>query len=144
MLQVNRRMALLSLTLKRSRKQLFGFFLMFVVVFVAFTSLFYLLYHSNVKQYSTWLDTTLTCLAMTSRHLSTIPDLKNLDIVLSGFTLFLFIFMLVFMLTNMFVSIIVDNFNILRQEQINHVNEIELIQFTVDKIKRFLSNLSSF
>lgn len=117
---------------------------MFVVVFVAFTSLFYLLYHSNVKQYSTWLDTTLTCLAMTSRHLSTIPDLKNLDIVLSGFTLFLFIFMLVFMLTNMFVSIIVDNFNILRQEQINHVNEIELIQFTVDKIKRFLSNLSSF
>ncbi|CAF2117161.1 unnamed protein product [Rotaria magnacalcarata] len=139
LLRINRRLSLLTLTLKKSAKQLLGFFLMFVVIFVAFNSLFYLLYHSYVRHYSSWLDTALTCFQMSSRHLSTIPDLKKIDTFIAAMSLFLFILLVVFMLTNMFVSIIVENFNIVRREPFNHENEVELIHFTIDKIRQWLS-----
>ncbi|CAF3768567.1 unnamed protein product [Rotaria magnacalcarata] len=109
------------------------------LIFVAFNSLFYLLYHSYVRHYSSWLDTALTCFQMSSRHLSTIPDLKKIDTFIAAMSLFLFILLVVFMLTNMFVSIIVENFNIVRREPFNHENEVELIHFTIDKIRQWLS-----
>ncbi|CAM2704040.1 unnamed protein product [Rotaria socialis] len=139
LLRINRHLSLLTLTLKKSAKQLLGFFLIFVVIFVAFNSLFYLLYHSYVRQYSSWLDTALTCFQMSSRHLSTIPDLKKIDTFIAAVSLFLFILLVVFMLTTMFVSIIVDNFNIVRREPFNHENEVELVHFTIDKIRQWLS-----
>ena len=46
------------------------------------------------------------------------------------------------MLTNMFISIIVDNFNKLRQEQLKQQNEVELIQFMMTKTKRWLGTLT--
>jgi len=111
---------------------------MFLIVFVAFISLFYLLFYSYIKQYSTWLDTTLTCFEMIALRFTTITDLKNINPFLAGICLFLFIFLAVFLLSNMFISIIVDNFNKLRQEQLKGENEVELMQFTLEKMKRWL------
>ncbi|CAF0805825.1 unnamed protein product [Rotaria sp. Silwood1] len=112
---------------------------MFSLVFCAFTALFYLLFHSYLQQYSTWLDAGLACFEMVSQHMSTVSALKEVDPLLAGLSLFLFILLAVFLLSNMFISIIVDNFNLLRREQLQHKNEIELIQFTITKIKQWLN-----
>jgi hypothetical protein len=133
-------MSLLHLTLQRSARQILGFLLMFSFVFTAFTTLFYLLFHTFIKSYSTWLDTALTCFEMVSLHFSTVPDLKKIDPFIAGLCLFLFIFLAVFLLSNMFISIIVDNFNIIRQEQLKQENEVELIQFTIAKMKKWMGN----
>ncbi|CAF3361707.1 unnamed protein product [Rotaria sp. Silwood1] len=139
LLRFNRRLSLLHLTLKKSTKQIIGFLVMFSLVFCAFTALFYLLFHSYLQQYSTWLDAGLACFEMVSRHMSTVSALKKVDPLLAGLSLFLFILLAVFLLSNMFISIIVDNFNLLRREQLQHKNEIELIQFTITKIKQWLN-----
>ncbi|CAF3678781.1 unnamed protein product [Rotaria sordida] len=139
LLRFNRRLSLFHLTLKKSMKQIIGFLLMFSLVFCAFNGLFYLLFHPYLKQYSTWLYTSLTCFEMISRHMSTVSDLKNVNPLLAGLSLFLFILIAVFLLSNMFISIIVDNFNLLRRELLKHKNEIELIQFTKTKIKQWLN-----
>jgi len=111
---------------------------MFSFVFSAFTTLFYLLFHSYLKQYSTWLNTALTCFEMVSLHFSTVTDLKKIDPLLAGLCLFLFIFLAVFLLSNMFISIIVDNFNIIRREELKKANEVELLQFTIEKMKQWI------
>lgn len=137
-------MSLLHLTLKKSARQILGFLLMFSIVFLAFISLFYLLFHSYLKQYSTWLETTLTCFEMISVHFTTVTDLKNIDPLLAGLCLFLFIFLGVFLLINMFISIIVDNFKIIREEQLKRENEVELLDFTMGKIKQWLGKRRYF
>jgi hypothetical protein len=131
-------MSLLHLTLSKAGRQILGFLLMFSFVFCAFTSLFYLLFHSYLKQFSTWIYSALTCFEMVSLHFSTVTELKKIDPLMAGLSLFLFIILAVFLLSNMFISIIVDNFNIIRQEQLKKANEVELIQFTMAKIKQWI------
>lgn len=75
---------------------------------------------------------------MVSLHFSTVPDLKRIDPLIAGLVLFLFIFLAVYLLSNMFISIIVDNFNLIRREQLKQANEVELIQFTMEKIKQWM------
>lgn len=75
---------------------------------------------------------------MVSLHFSTVPALKRIDPLIAGLCLFLFIFLAVFLLSNMFISIVVDNFNLIRREQAKQANEVELLQFTVEKIKQWM------
>ena len=117
---------------------MFGFLIMFSFVFFALTSLFYLLFHSYSKNFSTWLETMLSCFKMVSVQFSSVSDLTKTNPLIAGLCLFLFIFLAVFLLSNMFISIIVDNFNVIRQEQAKEANEVELIQFTVQKVKQWL------
>lgn len=107
-------------------------------VFVAFTSLFYLLFHPHLEQYSNWLDTSQTCFEMISLHFSSVNDMIVVNPLVAGVCLFLFIFLGVFLLSNMFVSIIVDNFNDVRRDQMKRGNEVELLQFVMNKMKQFL------
>ncbi|CAF1236168.1 unnamed protein product [Adineta ricciae] len=138
LLRFNRRLSLLHLTLKRCARQLLGFLLMFSIVFIAFVSLYYLLFHAYVKEYSSWSETSWSCFEMIALHFTTIYELSHLNAFIAGISLFLFVFLGVFMLSNMFISIIVDNFNKLRQEQLKQENEVELIQFMTTKTKRWL------
>lgn len=133
-------MSLLHLTLEKSARQLFGFFLVFSLVFIAFTSLFYLLFHAHLLNYSTWFETAFTCIEMISIHFTTVPDLNKTNPFIAGLCLFLFIFLAVFLLRNMFISIIVDNFNSIRREQLKRANEVELIQFLTEKMKRLFGS----
>lgn len=77
---------------------------------------------------------------MISIRFSAVTAMIEIDPLVAGITLFLFTFLAVSLLTNMFISIIVDNFNILRREQLKRANEVELLQFTMQKIKQWLSN----
>lgn len=129
---------MLQLTLKRAARQLLGFLLMASFVFFAFTCLFYLIFHSEINEYSSWIRTCQTCFEMISLHFSSVHDLQTTHPFLAGLSLFLFIFLAVFLIMNMFVSIIVDNFNQLRREQTTNRNDVELIKFIRNQIKRFL------
>lgn len=131
-------MSLLHLTLAKSVRQILGFLLVFSIVFSAFTSLFHLLFYYHLKSFSTWLDSAATCFEMISLHFSTVRNLKTTNQFLAGLCLFLFIFLAVFLLSNMFISIIVDNFKIVRREQLKRKNEVELIQFTMEKMTRWI------
>jgi predicted PurR-regulated permease PerM len=131
-------MSLLHLTLQKSGRQMLGFSLMAAFVFFAFTALFYLIFHSQLRQFSTWVDTSQTCFEMISLHFSTVKELKRADPLIAGLCLFLFIFLAVFLLGSMFVSIIVDNFKLIRQQELKRDNEVELIQFTIGKLRHWL------
>ena len=143
LLRFNRRLSLLHLTLKKSARQIFGFLLMFSIVFTAFTTLYYLLFHPFLISYSTWPQSALTCFEMVSLHFTTVPDLNRIDPLIAGLCLFLFIFLAVYILSNMFVSIIVDNFNFIRREQLKQANEVELIRFTIEKVKQWMGKTKS-
>ena len=121
-----------------------GFLVMFSLVFLAFTALFYLLFHPYLKQYSTWLHTSLACFEMISVRFSTVIDMIEVDPFTSGISLSLFIFLAIFTLSNMFISIIVDNFNFIRREYLKRPNEIELLQFVIEKMKLWLSKWVMF
>ena len=131
-------MSLLHLTLAKSARQLVGFFVMSSFVFLAFVSLFYLLFHTQIQQYATWSETASTCFQMVTLDFSTIEDLKKISPFIAGLCLFLFVFLAVFLLSSMCVSIIVDNFNSIRQEQLKQPNEVEMIRFIRTKIRQWM------
>ena len=138
LLRFNRRLSLLHLTLRQAGRQLLGFLLMSSFVFVAFTSLFFLIFHPHLEHYSSWLTTAQTCFEMIAVHFTAVNDMFLVNPLAAGFCLFLFIFLAVFLLTNMFVSIIVDNFNEVRRDQMKRGNEVELFQFVAQKMKQLL------
>ena len=134
---------MLHLTLQRSVRQLLGFLLMASFVFVSFTCLFYFIFHSEIKEFSSWLTTCRTCFEMIALHFSSVHDLQMTHPFLAGLCLLLFILLAVFLLTNMFISIVVDNFNDVRREQNKRGNDIELLRYIRDRVKRFIGMLNT-
>lgn len=142
-------MSLLNLTLAKSARQLLGFFMMSSFVFLGFASLFYLLFHSQIKKYATWLETATTCFLMFTLDFSTVNEMRKISAFLAGLCVFLFVFLAIFLLSSMFISIIVDNFNLIRQDLLKKPNEIEMIQFIRTKVRQWIgkencSSLLSF
>lgn len=79
---------------------------------------------------------------MIALHFSSVHDLESQHPYMAGVCLFLFIVLAVFLLMNMFVSIIVDNFNAVRRDNVKKGNDVELLAFIRDQIKRFFGQSS--
>lgn len=111
----NRRLSLLSNTLRRSRKELFSFSFMFAVIFIAFLVLFYLQFSSLVWSCSSLLHTAQMLFEMLILKFNT-SDLTVAAPFLGPLYFTFFIIFVVFVCINMFVSIVNDNFRLVRAD----------------------------
>lgn len=109
----NRRLALLSNTLRRSVRELISFSFVFSIIFIAFLILFYLQFNSLIEDCSDLLHTAQMLFEML------LLKFDASELIASGrflgpvyFTLY--ILFVVFICINMFISIINDNFRVIR------------------------------
>ncbi|CAF5017323.1 unnamed protein product, partial [Rotaria sp. Silwood1] len=98
-------------------------------MFTAFTRLFYLLFNVHLYEFSTLFITAQTCFEMVTLNFNTADNLKNIDLLLAAICLLLFVALIVCFLVNMFISIIVDNFNLIRYNVKKEKDQYEMIKF---------------
>jgi hypothetical protein len=127
----------LHLTLKQASRDIFSFSFLFFFILITFISLFYLLFHAHVIQCSTWVRTAQVCFQMAALHFSSTNDLKTVNPFVTALCLFLFLFFVVFLFGNVFISIIVDNFRLVRRRELARPNEYEIITFLTGKFRQW-------
>lgn len=133
----NRRLALLSNTLKLASRELFSFSLMFSTVFIAFLILFYLQFNSLIWECSSLLHTAQMLFEMLLLKFDA-TEISNAASFLGPFYFTLFILFVVFVCINMFVSIINDNFRVVRDDvrKVDHDDQDIFIKF-LKKLQRW-------
>ena len=139
----NRRLALLSETLRRSRRELFSFSFMFATIFMAFLVLFYLQFNSLVWSCSSLLHTAQMLFEMLILKFNT-SELADAAPLLGPLYFTFFIIFVVFVCINMFVSIVNDNFRLARADvhRVDEDNQDVFINF-LKKLQRWFGKLIS-
>lgn len=133
----NRRLALLSNTLSRATRELMSFSFMFSIIFMAFLTLFYLQFVSQIWDCSSLLHTAQMLFEMLLLKFDT-TEFVAAQPYLGPIYFALFIIFVVFVCINMFVSIVNDNFRLVRAD-VHKVDDDEqdlFIQF-LKKLKHW-------
>lgn len=129
----DKRLKLFVETLKRSTKELISFSMMFSIVFISFICLFYFLFHSQIFSCSTFVETTQMLFEMSLSKFDA-NELVAASPVLGPICFSLFIFVVFFVCMSMFLSIIGDNFRVVRDEA--KKNREEIFSFIWDRFLR--------
>ncbi|RUS85640.1 hypothetical protein EGW08_006586 [Elysia chlorotica] len=106
----NKTMTQLSTTLSRCAKDLLGFFIMFFIVFLAFTQLGYLLFGTQVNDFSTFMNSFFTLFRIVLGDFD-FHQLEQANRILGPIFFMLFVFFVFFVLINMFLAIINDTYS---------------------------------
>ncbi len=130
----NKRLSLFTQTLKYSFKELLSFGMMFSIVFMAFITLFYLLFISNISSCANLLKTARMLFEMILMKFDT-SELIQASPFIGPFCFSLFIFLVVFVCMSMFITIINDNF---RRARENLYDDLEIFSFMLNKFQRWI------
>ncbi|CAF4006621.1 unnamed protein product, partial [Adineta steineri] len=129
----NQRVSLFAETLKYCAKALISFPIMFAIVFMAFLSLFYLLFVSKLSSCSSLLTTAQMLFEMTLMKFDA-SQIMGADAFLGPFCFALFMFLVVFVCLSMFLSIINDSF---RHAKGNQKEDQLILSFMLKKFLRW-------
>ncbi|CAF0882123.1 unnamed protein product [Adineta steineri] len=131
-IRFNKSLRIFVQTLKYVTKELISFSFMFSIVFMAFLSLFYLLFTSSIESCSSLLATAQMLFEITLMSFDA-TDFTGADPFLGPFCFSIFIIIVVFICLSMFISILNDGFH--------HVEEtpIEDQQILSYMLKKFLN-----
>jgi hypothetical protein len=134
----NQRLLLFIKTLQRASKDLLSFTCMFSIVYMAFISLFYLLFLSKIWSCSTLLQTTQMIFQMASMKFN-INDLIEASPFLGPFCFSLFIFLVVFVCMSMFLTIIIGSFRFIRDNaKLKSNQDQHMLSFMFYKFQRWM------
>ena len=138
MIQFNRNIALLSSTLRRCFRELMSFSFIFFILYTAFVQLMYLIFSSNMPGYSSFVK------SMESAFLIMLGKSNALDFIQAYTTLgpiiyFSYNVVILCFALNIFISIITDAFDELRNEAKEKQNDFELTNYAFLKIRNMFS-----
>ncbi|KAM8938978.1 polycystin-2 isoform 2-T2 [Pelodytes ibericus] len=121
----NRTMTQLSTTMSRCAKDLLGFSIMFFIVFLAYAQFAYLVFGTQVDDFSTFQD----CIFTQFRIILGDFDFTNIEEanqVLGPVYFTTFVFFMFFILLNMFLAIINDTYSEVKTDMAQQKHEMEL------------------
>lgn len=133
----NRRMSLLASTLRNASVELWCFSLVFGVVFMAFVHFSYLVFSTDLYMFHSVMSTVETLISVMLGKFS-YERLLVTNRILAPLMFFFYSVLVVFVLINMFISIIIENFNIVKSNNDLQSNEYEIVDFMMDQFKVWL------
>ncbi|XP_070577645.1 polycystin-2-like protein 2 [Ptychodera flava] len=136
-LRFNRRMSLLSSTLKESAVDMAAFGVQFVIVMVAFGIAFQLTLGANLDDYRTAVSTVETLISAWL-GIFDYDALVEANRIFGPLLFFLFIFFIYFVLTTMFISIILKAFAVAKARSDQEKNEYELVEYVWGQVRGIL------
>nr|XP_014341844.1 PREDICTED: polycystic kidney disease 2-like 1 protein isoform X2 [Latimeria chalumnae] len=136
----NKTMTQLSSTLARCAKDIFGFAIMFFIVFFAYAQLGYLLFGTQVENFSTFVKCIFTQfrIILGDFDYDAIDDANR---VLGPIYFVTYVFFVFFVLLNMFLAIINDTYSEVKEELSNQKNELQLSDIIKQSYNRTLMRL---
>lgn len=134
LLRFNKRFSLLSSTLKYAYYPLLMFSIVWGIVFIAFTFVAALVFGPSLWSYRN-IMASLTSLLSLMLGRTTFFDLRDTNRILGPIFFFCFMFMMSFVLINMFVSIVIDAFWVVKHDNDKQSNEYEIVDFIIERFK---------
>ncbi|XP_074131507.1 LOW QUALITY PROTEIN: polycystin-2 [Sminthopsis crassicaudata] len=121
----NRTMSQLSTTMSRCAKDLVGFAIMFLIIFLAYAQLAYLVFGTQVDDFSTFQECIFTQFRIILGDFN-FTQLEEANRVLGPIYFTTFVFFTFFILLNMFLAIINDTYSEVKSDMAQQKTEMEL------------------
>lgn len=121
----NRTMSQLSTTMSRCAKDLFGFTIMFFIIFLAYAQLAYLVFGTQVDDFSTFQECIFTQFRIILGDIN-FAEIEEANRVLGPLYFTTFVFFMFFILLNMFLAIINDSYSEVKSDLAQQKAEMEL------------------
>ncbi|ERE88749.1 polycystic kidney disease 2-like 1 protein [Cricetulus griseus] len=121
----NRTMSQLSTTMSRCAKDLFGFTIMFFIIFLAYAQLAYLVFGTQVDDFSTFQECIFTQFRIILGDIN-FAEIEEANRVLGPLYFTTFVFFMFFILLNMFLAIINDTYSEVKSDLAQQKSEMEL------------------
>ncbi|XP_031568814.1 polycystin-1-like [Actinia tenebrosa] len=134
LLRFNRRMSLLTETVKACGKPLFSFFIMFMVIFLAYVQFAIIVFGPHDENYSSFTTCVSTMMSLTLGGFDFDALMANNRIFgpIFFFTYMIYVFMI---LVNVFLSIINDTLAEVKSDVDLQPNDFEIVDFVMHQIK---------
>lgn len=134
LLRFNRRLSLLTRTVKECAAPLLSFFFMFMIVFFAYVQFAFVVFGPGEESYSSLSTCISTMMSMTLGGFD-FQTLMNVNRVLGPMFFFSYILFVFMILVNVFVSIINDTMAEVKSDVDLQPNDYEIMDFVVYQIK---------
>ncbi|XP_046313591.1 polycystin-2 isoform X2 [Marmota monax] len=121
----NRTMSQLSTTMSRCAKDLFGFAIMFFIIFLAYAQLAYLVFGAQVDDFSSFQECIVTQFRIILGDIN-FAEIEEANRVLGPLYFTTFVFFMFFILLNMFLAIINDTYSEVKSDFAQQKAEMEL------------------
>ena len=139
LLRFNRRMSFMSKTLKICFKPLSSFFIVYMIVFLAYASFGFLVFGRTATDYHTFQSSMANVLGM-SLGAFNFHALVEAHSVLGPIFFFTFTFVVNFILINVFVAIISEALNRVTSDAANQSNDHEILDFMIHQFKSYIGH----
>nr|XP_060635243.1 polycystin-2 isoform X2 [Anolis sagrei ordinatus] len=121
----NRTMSQLSSTMSRCAKDILGFAIMFFIIFLAYAQLAYLVFGTQVDDFSTFPDSIFTQFRILLGDFD-FTEVEETNRILGPVYFTTFVFFMFFILLNMFLAIINDTYSEVKSDMAQQKSEMEL------------------
>ncbi|XP_043917296.1 polycystin-2 isoform X2 [Protopterus annectens] len=122
---INKTMSQLSTTMSRCAKDIIGFAIMFFIIFLAYAQLAYLVFGTQVDDFSTFPDCIFTQFRIILGDFD-FSAIEEANRVLGPLYFTTFVFLMFFILLNMFLAIINDTYTEVKVDMTQQKSEMEL------------------
>jgi len=137
----NKTMTQLTSTIGKAKKDLAGFMVMFMIIFFAFAQLGYLLFGTQVRDFSDLINAMLTLFRIILGDFD-FHELEMAHRVLGPIYFIFFVFFVFFVLLNMFLAIINDTYAEVKADLADAKNEIEMSEFFKQQYNKMMSKMN--
>jgi hypothetical protein len=138
LLRFNKRIGMLAATLRYAFKDLAAFSVTFGIIFFAFTQYGFLIFGTMTASYSTVLASLASVFRFSLGQFN-LKELQDADYYLGSLYFFIFVFIVIMGLMSMFVTILNEAFEKVKEDVENQTNEHEIIDFIFESVKNFRS-----
>ena len=136
LLRFNKRIAMLSSTLRHGAKDFFMFSIVFFIMFFAYVQFFFLIYKNDMIDFSSFIIAAETCLQMMLGRFA-FQDMQQANPTLGPVMFFFFVVSITMILINMFLSILNETFTEVQHDLEKQGNEFEMVDFMIKRLKMF-------
>ncbi|KAM8923773.1 polycystin-2-like protein 1 [Pelodytes ibericus] len=136
----NKTMTQLSSTLARCAKDILGFAIMFFIVFFAYAQLGYLLFGTQVENFSTFVKCIFTQFRIILGDFD-YDAIDNANRILGPIYFVTYVFFVFFVLLNMFLAIINDTYSEVKEELSSQENELQFSDILKQGYRKTLMKL---
>lgn len=137
----NKTMTQLSSTLSKCAKDIAGFAVMFFIIFLAYAQWGYLIFGTQVKDFSTFPDSIFTLFRIILGDFN-FREIENANRILGPIFFITYVFFVFFVLINMFLAIINDTYAEVKSDLAQQKSEFEISDYFKRGYEKMMNKIS--
>ena len=139
-LRFNRKISMLSSTMRACIKSLCYFMIMFMVIFLSYCIVAYLVFGTQVGAFRTLIRSIVAMFSMMLGNFN-FANMEAAQRIIGPALFFSYMVVIQMVLINMFIGILCETFSVVRHDANKQSNEHEIVQFMTNRFKAFVGKM---